>query len=132
MKQIWEKIKAMARPKIIRNKDGVEVTLKNATPEIVAAVEAAVNGGTRPTELGEEEPEVVNRTGDATLEGSPLTSGAVGVYQHPLTLDWHVVTLKFSPISKRGEVTGDVVAGKDREMVRERFKIQVVKEGLMG
>ena len=118
----------MARPRLIRTKDGGEITLKNASAETVAAVEAALEGKPESTQSAL----IENRTGDATLDGSPLTSVAVGMYQHPLSLDWHVVTLKFSPISKRGEVDVDMKVNRDKYEAVEKFKIQVVKSGLVG
>lgn len=129
MNKLWEKIKNMARPRVLRTKDGAEITLKNATPEVAAAVEKALGGGGNTVGVAEEE---VAPPTPATKGEHPLVSPGIGVYQDPLSLDWHVVQIRFSHKSGEAKVVDDKNYGRDRAYATERFRIQAVNEGLVG
>ena len=126
--RLIEKVKGIyiARPRIIRTEDGGEIVLKNASAETVAAVEAALKG--TPTEDLVAEATPVTKASS----GATLTSVALGMYQDALSLNWHVVTLKFSPSTKEAAVEKDSLIGRDRYEAVENFKIQAVGMGLVG
>src|ERR1700677_1554125 len=100
MKRFLKKVKGIftARPNIVLTSTGGEITIKNVDADTVAKVKALLVGSlpageeSPPLPMQEALPTIENKSGDASLEGSPLTSVAVGRYQHPLTLNWHIVT----------------------------------------
>lgn len=126
----------MARPNLIKTASGGEITLKGVDAETLAKVKAALAVPTpdAPAKAATAAPTEVALPSIAKPSASdaPMVSPAVGMYQDPLTLEWHVVNIRFSHISKLGEVTDDMKVNRDRYEAVEKFKIQVVKSGLVG
>ena len=126
----------MARPSILRPIDGGEVILKNVTVSTKAKVTAALGPESKEEA---EAPKVAvampyqeEMGGDEPKKVLPMPSTALGIYQDPLTLDYHMVTLKYSHVSKQGEVVDDTNCGRDKAYATERFRIAAVNKNLVG
>lgn len=124
----------MARPTTIKSPDGGEIILKNCTKETIESIRNFLLMKNELPEEVIEEPikSTVAPIPTSTNEEAPLHCGALGVYQNPLTLNWHVCELKFSPYSKKGKVEKDYPVDKDKATCDERFKIAAVNMNLVG
>jgi hypothetical protein len=139
MATIIEKVrKLMARPTTLKPADGGEIVLKGCTKETIESVRALL---TKPeaTPAKIEEPATVKPpvVPVATVAETPIATEAMpspglGMYQNPLTLNWHVCDIRFSPYSKRGIVANDRIVGRDKYEADERFKIDAIRLGLVG
>ena len=125
--------KSTARPTTIEAADGGEVILKNCSKETIEAVREFISGKPQivipeGTDIAEGKPTIA----EAPKSDAPMQCTALGIYQNPLTLNWHLCTLKFSPYSKEGRVDSDQPVSKDRYERDEKFKIAAVHQGLIG
>lgn len=136
--ELLKKVKGKftARPSILRPADGGEIVLKNCTNETKAKVAVAIGLESKPeVPKVEESPKYASPENIIEYEVKstlPMHSTALGIYQDPLTLSWHMVTLKYSHISKEAQVVDDQDCGKFKEYATEKFRIAAVNKNLVG
>jgi hypothetical protein len=123
----------LARPTTVKYHGG-EIIFKNIPKEVIEGVKAHLQGPVEaPPQLEPTvTPPVATISAATPASDAPLLCTSLGVYQNPLTLNWHMCELKYSPFSKKGVVESDLPVSRDKYECDERFKIQSVHLGLIG
>lgn len=119
-----------ARPTTVQAPDGGEIILRNCSREVIDSVKGLFTAKAEVPVVPE--PTITPPIPESASEDSPLLCTALGAYQNPLTLNWHICTVKFSPYSKEGKVEQDTPVSKDKWEYTERFKVAAVNAGLVG
>lgn len=137
MKKLIEKVrKLMGRPSTIKPLDGGEVILKGCTKETIEAVRTLLTAkpDMTPAKVVEATvtPPVVAKVAAPVVADEAMPSPAIGIYQNPLTLNWHICDIRFSPYTKKAIVYADKPLGRDKYECDEHFKIRAVGMGLIG
>ena len=132
MKDFLKGLFIVARPTTIKVPSGGEIILKNCSKETIDSVRALVRAEPKVEETRVEVPIEMAAPIPISIKESPLSCTGLGVYQHPLTLNWHLCTLKFSPYTKEAKVEYDSPVDKDKATCDERFKIAAVHNNLIG
>jgi hypothetical protein len=123
---MWGLLDLMGRPRIVRPKDGGEISLNGVTEETFALVQAA---------LLAEKPVAAEAKADAPkqdakpVDAATLTKSAVGTYKAPT--GWHVVEVKYNSTTGEAKVHTDEVVGNEKIYAIERFKILAVEHDLV-
>ena len=116
----------MARPRVIKLDNGVEIMFKNASPELVEGVKAFLSGKA-PTEAPKESTPPVKV---AAPKSEPMTNLAIGM---SLKEDYYYVdVVRYSVNSKQGELVSQTNVGREQIYANERFKIAVAENEVMA
>ena len=111
----WREV--MGRPRLIRTKDGGEISCKNLSAELFEKLKNAMDAPA--VSLANIAPPTVDTTfDDPVVTDMPLT--AIGTYKSKD--GWHVVQVKYG-IGGSAEIGADQKVGADKVYAIERFKI---------
>jgi hypothetical protein len=113
----------MARPRLIRTKDGGEITLRNVDMALADKIKAYVEGSEEVTEAAA----VVEAAPAPTAE---LTDVAIGVYRDGAK-GWGAAVVKFNPLTKEAKVDATMYTGKEKAFASERFRILAAESDLV-
>jgi hypothetical protein len=109
----------MARPRILRTKDGGEISLKNCAPETYDKVKAVLDGETPATPAASA----------ATAVNGDLTHTAFGTAK--VGGQWAVAILKYNPETNEAVVERLERGGEEKHITIANFKALVVQHGLL-
>jgi hypothetical protein len=130
----------MARPSIVRTKDGGEITLKNCDPSLREKIKTLVEGGSVATasEVPRVEVKSVAPAAPANVESASantpqstgdLTHFAIGNYKGKD--GWYAVQVKYNPTTGSAAVVTNEKVGVDKVYAEERFKLLAVDHDLV-
>lgn len=110
----------MARPRMVKTKDGGEVTLKNVAPEVADKVKALLQGEESSEPRQEEKKNM-----------SELTNVALGTFRDASDKRWKVAILKYDPATGSATIEKIIVAGDEKGNATERFRILAVENDIV-
>ena len=122
----------MARPKIVRTKDGGEILLKNCDPDLAAKIKAMVQGAV------EDQPVATQNDNYAPPEPGYVVTACITSELDKFALStflkdgkWFAVTLKYNSDTKEATVESSEDCGGMRHVAIDKFKILAIKHHLV-
>jgi hypothetical protein len=114
----------MARPRVLKLPNGVEILVKNGTPELMEQLKRALE----PTE---EKPTLPTPAAPQPVaaKATLLAANAVGISEY--NGEYFVDKIQYDPVLGQAVVVSHVSAGYDRGYAGERFKITAAESDLV-
>lgn len=110
----------MARPRVIRTKDGGEILLKNVDPQLSSLISDLVNGK--------------GSLGEPITSSAPMgvmTSKALGINKDKDGVRWCLTEVHYNPFTKEAKVEKVTTCGNEKLEATEKYKIESVVLGMV-